>query len=267
MSGCPRQRLRIVITSRGVDSIRRSAQCARQSRHAVDLEGLRIDRAICLDRVEAAVQVLSDSLDDWHSHVRGEQLRQAEHTERKLCLPRGFSIPDGLEAATESHRLAADLSTRHLLAARDSDGTRAAAARQMLLVSHARYLSALDISARAEARAWELAPRGFRPPPLITVGPDCMRCRRCWAGRGRYAAARWRGDWRRGRAPPGRVRSLRSPMSRGARRRGNDPLRTPRSGTPADRRTRCAGCRRTIPVRPADGSRSGCSPGRCRSCG
>ena len=46
---------------------------------AVDLERLRIDRAICFDRVEEAVQVLRDSLDDWYSRVRGEQLRQAEH--------------------------------------------------------------------------------------------------------------------------------------------------------------------------------------------
>lgn len=46
---------------------------------AVDLERFRIDRAICLDRVEEAVQVLSDSLDDWYSRLRGEQLRQAEH--------------------------------------------------------------------------------------------------------------------------------------------------------------------------------------------
>jgi glycosyltransferase involved in cell wall biosynthesis len=67
---------------------------------------------------------------------------------------------------SESCMLATDLAVRHLLAAKNSRGTRHAAVRQLMLVAHATYLSEPNISREAERRAKDISASTFDRPWL-----------------------------------------------------------------------------------------------------
>lgn len=70
------------------------------------------------------------------------------------------------EKSTESFILATELAVKHLLAARNSRGTRRAAVRQLMLVAHATYLSEPTISWEAERRAKDVSLSVFDQPWL-----------------------------------------------------------------------------------------------------
>lgn len=72
----------------------------------------------------------------------------------------------GGRCSSESQWLATEQAVRHLLAAHEGLESRAAAARQLMLLAYAQYLWAPDISAKAEALALSLAPQGWHSPVL-----------------------------------------------------------------------------------------------------
>lgn len=78
----------------------------------------------------------------------------------------GSLSKQGGRRSSESQLLATELAVQHLLAADHGDRTRAAAARQLMLVAYAQHVWAPDIGARAEAAALELAPSHWCPPRL-----------------------------------------------------------------------------------------------------
>lgn len=72
----------------------------------------------------------------------------------------------GGRRSSESQWLATQLAVGHLLAVDRSDATRAAAARQLMLVAYAQHVWERDISKQAAAAALAIAPRGWCPPRL-----------------------------------------------------------------------------------------------------
>jgi hypothetical protein len=68
--------------------------------------------------------------------------------------------------SSESQWLATTLAVQHILRVRNTRSARAAAARQLMLVSYAQYLAAPDISRNAESYAKSLATGPFWRPWL-----------------------------------------------------------------------------------------------------
>ena len=98
-----------------------------------------------------------------------EPKRYASALVRRLFIDKAFlavlSNTTG-RRSSESQWLATTLAVQHLLRVRNTRSARAAAARQLMLVSYAQYLAAPDISRNGESYAKSLATGPFWRPWL-----------------------------------------------------------------------------------------------------